>query len=200
MSNASVMDSQVEAAEAFTDAQIAMKRSTVSGSGSTLPNTRNIRKWLREVIEARDIDSIIDAPCGDGRWMADVQFSGFYLGIDCVESVACTAHMRSPSREFRVRDLLAYTPLMRADLIVSRDFLVHLSLNNCGRFLFNVRDGGSKLTALTHFPAVTENTDIDGAWGWRPLNMTLAPFNLPEPIDICEENEGQGKTLALFRL
>jgi hypothetical protein len=192
------MNPQIEAAKAFGLAQSGMGRSTWNGGGSTLPNTRAIRKWLREVIETHDIDNILDAPCGDHRWMADVQFSGYYVGVDCWEDNIERARGRRPSGDFYVADIMVES-VFGFGLIICRDFLVHLSLDNGVKVLDQFRKSSSKLLAITHFPDVT-NADIAGDWGWRPLNMEAPPFNLTNLLDMCHEDEGQGKTLSLFRL
>jgi hypothetical protein len=191
---------QLLGAAAFCERQAGANRSTVSGPGSTLTATRSIRRWLRDVIERHDIDSILDAPCGDHRWMADVPFSGDYLGIDGLEVNVKLARRRSPGRRFECVNLLGAFEDVRRDLVVCRDFLVHLTFAHATVALANLCRG--TLLAVTHFPHVTCNDELvetHPGWGWRPLNMMLPPFNLPPPLEMCEEDEGQGKTLALFK-
>ena len=45
------------------------EKETVSGEGSTLDNTENIRRVLPEILSELNIKSIIDVPCGDFKWM-----------------------------------------------------------------------------------------------------------------------------------
>ena len=45
---------------------------SLSGDGSTLNYTENLRKQLPNLIKAFSINTIYDAPCGDFNWMRGV--------------------------------------------------------------------------------------------------------------------------------
>ena len=45
---------------------------SVSGGGSSLESTKNIRHKLPQLINQFQVTSILDAPCGDFYWMAHV--------------------------------------------------------------------------------------------------------------------------------
>ena len=175
---------QIEGAVKFIGMQKLMGRETVCGSGSTLENTCAIREWLPRVMARHDIRWLHDVPCGDRHWIRSVPIE-HYSGTDLLDGV----------------DLLGDYNMPDAKLILCRDFLVHLTFGDAKRFLDKC--ARARFLILTHFPDVTENPELvetHPGWGWRPLNMCLPPFNLPEPIDVCEEDEGQGKTLSLFKL
>ena len=59
----------------------------MSGPGSTLANTRNIRKELPDLIEELSCSSMLDAPCGDYNWInLSKQKEDFsYIGGDIVK-------------------------------------------------------------------------------------------------------------------
>lgn len=125
-----------------------------------------------------------------------------YLGLDILEEPLAMARLRAPHRKFIRFNAIEQVP-PKFDLILCRDFLVHLTSEHALKVLKNFRASGSKYLAITSFPNVTANAELiesHPGWGWRPLNMSIAPFKLGEPIDFVNEDEGQGKTLALFKL
>ena len=73
-----------------------------------------------------------------------------------------------------------------ADLIICRDLLVHLSLDDCIKVIKNFADSGSKYLLLTNFLNVDQNIDIITG-SWRPLNMELKPFFFTKPLDVILE-------------
>ena len=74
-------------AEAFTKNNWGNKSETLSGSGSTIANTVNIRRELPLLVQRWNIGSIFDAPCGDGNWISTIrdQLNCEYSGGDLVE-------------------------------------------------------------------------------------------------------------------
>ena len=73
-------------------------RESVSGDGSTLAYTHNLRHELAKFLRSFRVVSMFDAPCGDFNWMQAVDFpTGFaYLGGD----IAAVPH-RDRSRALR---------------------------------------------------------------------------------------------------
>lgn len=57
---------------------------------------------------------------------------------------------------------------------------------------------------MTDFPLAEENLDVEDG-GWRSLNFTLRPFNLPPPVESIIENCGadsgayRDEALSLWR-
>ena len=62
---------------------------TVSGPGSTLKTTVNLRKKLKKVIKKYNIKSIFDAPCGDCNWIEKIIKNSRirYIGADIVNDI-----------------------------------------------------------------------------------------------------------------
>ena len=87
--------------------------------------------------------------------------------------------------------------LPKADLIFSRDCLVHLRFKDALKTIANFKRSGAKYLLTTTFVDRTKNYDLVGMDSfWRPLNMRLAPFNLPEPLLIV--NEGCTEEAELY--
>lgn len=67
------------------------------------------------------------------------------------------------------------------DLLICRDLMGHLSLNNIDRSIRNILNMRPKWTALTHFRLEKrENIEMVNG-GWRAIDMMAAPFNFPQP-------------------
>lgn len=179
---------------------------SLSGPGSTLEQTQTIRAILPNMFSHFSIASILDAPCGDFNWMKTINLDPYtYLGIDVVEAVISQndAFYGSSTKKFICLDLLTGS-LPQVDLIISRDFLVHLSNDDVKKVLKNFKMSGSRYLLTTTFPTRTNENISSGQW--RPLNLQKAPFNLPQPIFIFTENcTEQGgiyadKSLGLWKL
>lgn len=174
---------------------------TVSGRGSELANTEVARRVLPTIIRELDIRSIVDAPCGDYNWMKEVPVELHnYIGIDIVPDLIRRNSERF-SREgvtFLCMDLVAER-CPRADLIICRDCLIHLSLADGLAVLGNFRRSGSRFLLSTTFPTVQRNRDIRTG-DVRPINMEAPPFSLPAPLKLIDEelNDEVGGALGQF--
>ena len=99
---------------------------------------------------------------------------------------ACRAPDRAaPECRFLCGDLTRID-LPRADLIVCRDGLVHLSFADASAAIDNFRRSGSRYLLATTFIDRGENEDVITG-GWRVLNLQAAPFHLPAPLALVDE-------------
>jgi len=182
--------------------------SSVSGVGSELEATAAIRERLPGLLNELGVRSLLDAPCGDHRWMASLDLDlDRYVGMDIVPSIVEALqrrYQRDARRSFLLADLTR-DALPRCDLILSRDCLVHFSFATLGRALSNLKASGATWLLTTTFPELERNEDIEDA-DWRPLNFERAPLRWPAPAEIINERctEAGGayadKSLALWRL
>lgn len=181
---------------------------SVSGVGSELEATAAIRERLPALPKEFGVRSMLDAPCGDHRWMAGLDLDlDRYVGMDIVPTIIHSLQERytgDARRRFVLGDLTC-DPLPRCDLILSRDCLVHFSFATLRRAVRNLKASGAVWLLATTFPELERNEDIEDA-DWRPLNFERAPFNWPAPLEIINERctEAGGayadKSLALWRL
>ncbi len=178
-----------------------------SGPGASLDQTVAIRRHLPRLLQQLDVQRLLDLPCGDCHWMATIDLGTIhYIGADFLPEIIATNRERygSATRDFRVLDLIS-SPLPRADLVLCRDCLVHLSFSDITRALANLRASGSTYLLTTTFPQQATNVDIRTG-DWRPLNLQAPPFNWPAPRELLVEEctEGGGvfadKSLGLWRL
>ncbi len=175
---------------------------SISGPGSSLANTASIRKWLPALLLTYCVKSLIDLPCGDHHWMKQIELGDCgYLGLDVVPLSLDRAEAARPDRMFQQWNAIDQTP-PRADLILCRDFIVHLSMENAMKVMANLRASGARYLLATTFPEVQVNTELPEShpgWGWRKLNMQLSPFDMGFPLATINEDEGEGKCLTLFQ-
>ncbi|HSK74508.1 MAG TPA: capsular polysaccharide synthesis protein, partial [Pyrinomonadaceae bacterium] len=172
------------------------KQESISGPGSSLIQTAEIRRSLPLLFASLEINSMLDAPCGDFNWLRYVDLRlEKYVGIDVVPSIIEQNRNRyeNPNRKFIVSDLTADF-LPRCDLILCRDCLVHFPFAEIFSALRNFCGSGAKYLLTTTFPKTQANRDIK-IGDWRTLNLQLPPFNFPAPLQLINEHctEGNGK-------
>ncbi|MEO1406622.1 MAG: class I SAM-dependent methyltransferase [Pseudomonadota bacterium] len=178
-----------------------------SGLGSEPAATAAISAQIGDLVSRLNVQSILDAPCGEGFLLENMPQKVAYHGVDIVAPLIKDLSERyslSSNRDFSVSDICS-DPLPDAELAVCRDLLVHLSFGNVLLVLRNLMSSGCSWLLVTHFTEVDQNYDVEDG-DWRPLNMTLPPFNFPEPIELLNErcHEANGtyadKMLGLWHL
>jgi hypothetical protein len=181
--------------------------SSASGVGSDDRQTAAIQQALPDIFNSFHIETMLDLPCGDFNWMQHVPLPvKKYIGADIVEELIQNNRTRfaSPQREFRVIDLTS-DELPAADLLFCRDCLVHLSFEDIAKVFQNLKKSTIRYLLTTTFTNRTENQNIRTG-DWRVLNLQKAPFCLPEPLLLINEQctEGNGwyadKSLALWKV
>lgn len=144
---------------------------------------------------------------GPVRWMQHVNLVGIDdLGGDIVpELIKANQRVQSrPGVSFQVVDLIK-GPVPKADVVLVRDCLVHLSYEHIAAALANIAQSGSTWLLTTTFPDTPANEDI-ATGEWRAIDLTKAPFALPHPERLVEEGQahlkGQrsDKMLGLWRI
>lgn len=161
---------------------------SVSGDGSELNVTIDLRKGLEEIIKEKKIKSILDIPCGDFNWMKEVDLQSVsYIGGDIVSSLILKNKEQFSANKITFKELdLITDKLPQVDLIFCRDCLVHLSYKDVYKALKNIKSSKSKYVLLTSFIKTDKNKDILTG-EWRKLNLEVSPFFLGKPLDIIDE-------------
>jgi SAM-dependent methyltransferase len=176
-----------------------------SGHGASLDQTAGIRAWIPTLCERLAVGRLLDVPCGDFSWMAEVDLRGAsYVGGDLVPEIVerNREHYGRADRQFLELDLTR-SVLPAADLLVCRDCLVHLSHAHVRAALANIVRSEISWLLTTTFPAEPGNVDIVTG-DWRPIDLTKPPFELPEPVELmnegCSEQDGafSDKSLGLW--
>ncbi|HTQ79669.1 MAG TPA: class I SAM-dependent methyltransferase [Thermoanaerobaculia bacterium] len=180
---------------------------TVSGPGSTLERTADIRRALPALVAELGVRTLLDAGCGDFHWFQTLSIPlERYIGTEVVPELAAANQARfgNPERQFLALDVTR-DRLPQVDLILCRDCLVHLKNGQVRAALRNFAQSGARYLLATTFTDDRENRDIP-LGGWRPLNLERPPFSLPPPLRRISERQSvederyTDKSLALWEL
>jgi hypothetical protein len=158
-------------------------RETISGPGSTIEYTENLRAELPRLLERFEIRTMLDAPCGDYNWMQQVERPGVrYIGGEIVPEIVDDNNARyaDENTRFILCDIVE-DDLPAVDLWVCRDVLFHFPYADIFRTLRNLFRSDITYILTTDHPEQGENIDIR-IGVFRPLNMMREPFCFPEPI------------------
>jgi hypothetical protein len=177
-----------------------------SGAGASHDQAAAVLAQLDTIIGELRIRTLLDVPCGDFAWMQFLRAGVQYIGGDVLPELVAANDRRwsGPSRRFAVIDILQ-DELPDADLLLCRDCLVHFSFADIATALRNVRRSRCEWLLTTTFPRCAVNEEIVTG-DWRPINLERAPFELPTPRRLLDEQctEGDGtfadKSLALWRV
>lgn len=180
---------------------------SVSGGGSNLSQTSDIREVMPALLHEINARSVLDAPCGDFYWMSCVSLDvDSYIGIDVVPELIHDNQRKYASDTFRfIHADITRTPLPQVDLIFCRDAMVHFSYKEIFRCLRNFKSSGATYLLATTYPDLLKRNWNIMTGMWRPLDLQLPPFNLPEPIKIINENctestDYKQKSLGLWKM
>ena len=164
-------------------------RESISGPGSTRERAASFLPDLIAQVRALGTHVLLDAPCGDFNWAAPLADAvDRYIGVDIVPGLIRSNRERwaSPRRRFVCRDLV-HQRLPAADVVLTRDALVHLTHADILLALANLRRTGATHLITTTFIGDRDNQDIRTG-GWRPLNLQRAPFDFPAPVALIDEH------------
>ncbi|HEY5624555.1 MAG TPA: class I SAM-dependent methyltransferase [Gammaproteobacteria bacterium] len=157
---------------------------SVSGIGSTLANTHNIRRELPALMERFGFETLLDAPCGDFNWFRAIPRSGgfSYIGGDIVQPlVASNAAAYGDDRTRFIALDIVNDPLPSADLWMCRDCLIHLSYDDICSAIERFLESDIEYLLTTVHTGCELNRDIPTG-DFRLLNLELEPFRFPAPI------------------
>ncbi len=172
-------------------------KESISGTGSTLAYTTNLREKLPELFKKLAVRKVFDAPCGDFNWMRYVVRSCDldYLGCDIVRHlIDCNnAQYQNERIRFIVANVIT-DAFPKADIWICRDCLIHFSYNDILATFENfVRSEIDYLLTTTHInKSGFKNLDIRTGDA-RVIDLFSAPFFLPadylDAIDDWQEPE-----------
>lgn len=151
-----------------------------SGCGSTVVATEPYRKFLEEFLKTFEITSVVDYGCGDWEFSQTIDWTGIdYLGLDVVKHVIERNQEKfsAPNIHFVNVDGLS-TTLPKADLLICKDVLQHLTNEDIAVFLEQIPSFKYCLITNDVNPKTktSQNTNIPRG-GFRWLDLTRPPFN-----------------------
>ena len=148
---------------------------SVSGDGSLLNYTEQLRSELPKLISSLRIHSILDAPCGDFNGSNTMlQESGItlnYTGVDIVKPLI--------KKNQSIYSIPGTIKFLRANVlknkineydVVPRDFIFHLSFGHSQKILVRFYESKSKYLITSSYPKVEKNTEINSGQ-FREINL-----------------------------
>ncbi len=182
-------------------------KESISGPGSTLKNTKNLRTVLNKIIKKYKVRSILDAPCGDCNWIQLIikKNSIKYFGVDIVKECILRNKSKFKNKRFNFKELdITKDKLPKTDLFICRDFMFHLSYEDNRRFLKNIQNLKYKYILLSNHSRSEKskilNKDIKTG-DFRKINLFKKPFNFKNNYELIIEDhcDGVKKYLILFK-
>ena len=181
---------------------------SLSGGGSEIKNTENIRNQIKNIINKHNIKKILDAPCGDFNWIKliiDGQLE--YIGADIVENLIFKNINEYKKKNINFITLdITKDKLPDADLMLCRDCLIHLSNLSIKKFIQNFKNSKIKYLLLTSYEEKKnelgfKNKDIQDG-DYRPINLLKPPFKMPVPLlkilDRVHEEKNESSLCYLY--
>jgi len=198
-----------------------------SGPGSTIKETMALSEKIKELVKEKDIKIVVDIPCGDFNWMKTIAYDFHqYIGGDIVPEIKKDNEKYVTSNvDFIEIDLTeTNVKIPDGDLLIVRDLLGHLSLDEGKKVLNNILKSNCKYLLTTtwynindenyHISHVNEGNDVSlekvwerGAAGFYAPCLESEPFNFPKPEFYLEEStmvhgyeNGNRKGLAFYEI
>jgi SAM-dependent methyltransferase len=178
-----------------------------SGPGSELVRTAGLRRELPLLLAELGVDVLLDAGCGDFRWLSEADLPvREYIGVEVVRELAAELgpSYARPGRRFLHADITR-EDLPPADLILCRDVLVHFPDDDIDRALAAFRRTRTRWLLTTTFTDRDGNEPVE-LGGWRTLNLEAPPWDFPSPartlldVPIVDRERYLDKRLALWEL
>lgn len=168
------------------DENLWQSEESVSGTGSTMEQTAEVRRFLPHLLEAFDVRTLLDIPCGDLNWISKIDLGiEQYIGADIVPQLIAGNRTKYPNEDiFKVLDITT-DDLPQVDMVLVRDLLGHFSRADVRLALKNLKRSRSRYLLTTTFPS--EKTEGDIKTGqWHPINLA-SMYGMPDPIAFWPE-------------
>lgn len=161
---------------------------TVSGDGSTINYTEELRNKLPTLIKEYNIQSILDAPCGDFNWMKEIlpQLNVKYTGGDIVHELIEKVAKKYTSENVNFITIdITTQKLPDADLMICRDCLFHLHPNMVEYFFKNFCKSNIKYLLTSTF--YNRNNEFQNVTKLRTgdfakIDLFSEPYNLTKDV------------------
>ena len=130
-----------------------------SGIGSLEPYTRKYRKILQDILEKRNIRSVLDIGCGDWQLGSLIDWPE-YTGIDIVSSVVNNLKKKYPYNFICGNALKMILP--QADLLILKDVMQHWLPSEIISFVPKIKE--YKFALITNDISVIDESKLHERW------------------------------------
>lgn len=177
---------------------------SISGTGSELEKTIELRKELVQIFNRLNITSLVDCGCGDLNWLKEIiDKLEIYIGLDVMdESLDRAKKYETDNVIFKYANIVEELPIPKHhfDAILYRDVFVHLKFNDIHNALDVLKGKDIKYIITTTFPNISVNEDLDFTGKWRKLNMSIPPFDFGDPLYLLNDEKTKDKFLGVWEL
>lgn len=157
----------------------------LSGPGSALGNAKVFSETLDNFIVDNNITSVLDLGCGDLNWIQHAKFFNDknieYVGVDIVEFLINNHKSKFPHKKFINDDLIKFRPSECVDIVILRDVIFHLKLNDIKTIFENIKFKFKYLCITTHDLAAGNTNNLD-KYHFVKRDLFKEPFNLGIPL------------------
>ena len=165
---------------------------TKSGSGSTIFANKYRSKFLADFIDDFNIEFVYDAGCGDCSWQYEIfkkskNKNWKYIGFEVSQEALSLAQNNNRDNELTFYNKpidLSIDTLnninTKNSLIIVKDVIQHLTLNDGISFLKNIKEYGIKYIAVSSHTN-GKNVNIERG-NFYSNNIFLQPFSFINPI------------------
>lgn len=209
--NDSTLDSYEESFDRIYEQNMWGPKGAGSGPGSDLALVLPICVELARFIDREDINSIVDISCGGMAWwpttLALAENEVHFRGVDVSSKIIHRnkALFRSfPVFSFEHGNALTYDA-GKSDLLVCRETINHLARQDALKIVQRMMNMEARFVALSQNSYTVNNphdeervSKTGSAFKYTDWNISLPPFNLPEPTYSIPDFKG--RTLAIYRL
>jgi len=151
-----------------------------SGHGSLPAVTKGYRKYLQEFMKLNNIKSVVDYGCGDWQFSRYIDWSGItYTGVETVADLVATNNRLFGASNIKfITSPKDPSKLPKADLLIVKDVLQHLSREDIMKFITHALPK-YKFALITNNVVPDSILNMDITTGeFRPLDLRKAPFGL----------------------
>jgi len=167
------------------DENAAKNLESISGVGSTLKYTEHLRQQLPLLFSQYNIQTVLDAPCGDMNWMSVLLKTVptiKYIGGDIVDSLIKSNQQYSSDNIKIIKIDITKTMFPDADLWICRDCWFHLPDQYIFESINNFLNSNIKyMLTTTHINTGFENTNLNDV-DFKLIDLFKPPYNFPAPI------------------
>ncbi len=159
---------------------------SVSGRGSTLELTNNLRGQLPAMFAQFSIKRVFDGPCGDFNWMKHVveKTDIDYIGGDIVLPLVESNKTKYETNRIKFKQIdLTIDLIPTTDLMICRDCLFHLSYEDTKLVLTNFVQSNTPylLTTTYHNNISFKNKNITTGH-FRMIDLFSPPYNFSREV------------------
>lgn len=156
-------------------------KESLSGPGSGTIPTRKIADAILQLVGELGIKSVLNIGCGVDNWLPELPN---YVGVDISALAIKKAKLMHPGRAYEIVDAVTHS-LPQRELVIVRDCLQHLPLDDGRRLLQNIKSSRASWLLASTFIA-SANVDIEVGGAYSP-NLELEPFNLHNPVRLIDD-------------